>query len=250
MTQVNKPPLYQEPDLLAGTTPTDQPMPMGLPSEAAMEEGAAIVREITTGKEMRGRVDIVNGMLVWHDLEGLQRAARMVMQSGMSPKGAKNLADVCIVLQAGNELGLTLTQTLRFIMIVNGKPVLWGDGALAMCRRSPVCASIVETMTGEGDDRVAKCVCVRKGEPVEIVQTFSVKDAKAAGLWGKEGPWKLYTNRMLKMRARGFALRDAFPDLLLGMGIAEEEMDVQGFDPDRMAINAPSAVVPMPEDAR
>jgi hypothetical protein len=51
-------------------------------------------------------------------------------------------------------------------------------------------------------------------------------DAKRAKLFDKDGPWKQYPDRMLQMRARGFALRDAFPDALKGFAIAEEAMDI------------------------
>jgi predicted ATPase len=52
-----------------------------------------------------------------------------------------------------------------------------------------------------------------------------VADAKKAGLWGKTGPWSQYSKRMLQLRARGFALRDAFPDVLKGLVTAEEAQD-------------------------
>jgi len=54
---------------------------------------------------------------------------------------------------------------------------------------------------------------------------FSVEDAKRAGLWGKQGPWQAYPKRMLQMRARGFALRDAYPDVLKGLITTEEAQD-------------------------
>src|SRR5690606_6210149 len=60
-----------------------------------------------------------------------------------------------------------------------------------------------------------------------IKATFSVADAKKAGLWGKQGPWQQYPKRMLSMRARAFALRDGFADVLRGLGIAEEVQDHQ-----------------------
>jgi hypothetical protein len=59
----------------------------------------------------------------------------------------------------------------------------------------------------------------------ETVATFSVLDAKQARLWGKQGPWQQYPKRMLAMRARGFAIRDAFPDAMKGMITAEEAQD-------------------------
>ena len=51
-------------------------------------------------------------------------------------------------------------------------------------------------------------------------------DAKKAGLWGKQGPWSQYPNRMLLMRARTYAYRDCFPDRMRGMLTAEEAHDM------------------------
>jgi hypothetical protein len=50
-------------------------------------------------------------------------------------------------------------------------------------------------------------------------------DAKRAGLWTKAGPWQTYPRRMLQMRARSFALRDAFPDVLKGLISVKEALD-------------------------
>jgi len=77
---------------------------------------------------------------------------------------------------------------------------------------------------GEGDARHGFCVFVRRGEPPQR-RTFSVADAKKAGLWGKQGPWQQYPDRMLQLRARGFAVRDVFPDALRGLVTIEEAQD-------------------------
>ena len=44
-------------------------------------------------------------------------------------------------------------------------------------------------------------------------------------MFGKQGPWQQYPKRMRQMRARAFALRDVFPDVLRGLPVAEEIMD-------------------------
>jgi len=86
---------------------------------------------------------------------------------------------------------------------------------------------------GKRDKRVALCRVVRRGDPEPKIGRFSVADAKTAKLWGKTGskgeptPWVTYPDRMLKMRARAFALRDAFADVLKGLGIAEEMRDIE-----------------------
>ena len=53
-----------------------------------------------------------------------------------------------------------------------------------------------------------------------------MEDAKRAGLYGKQGPWQQYPKRMLQMRARAWALRDVFPDVLRGVHVAEEAQDL------------------------
>lgn len=98
---------------------------------------------------------------------------------------------------------------------------MWGDAVIALARSSPVCEYIIETQT----DFVATCRVKRRGEP-EQERSFSKDDAKAAGLLGKQGPWSQYPKRMMQMRARAFAIRDVFPDVLRGLAVAEEVMDI------------------------
>jgi hypothetical protein len=84
------------------------------------------------------------------------------------------------------------------------------------------------------------------------VGRFSVADAKRAGLWGKSGPWTQYPRRMLQLRARGFALRDAFPDVLKGLVTAEEAQDYPANEPAKPATPSVVKVTPVapvvPED--
>ena len=72
------------------------------------------------------------------------------------------------------------------------------------------------------DEWVAFCEVTRAHWLKPIRRSFSVIDAKRAGLWKKEGPWLDYPKRMLQMRARAFALRDAFADVLGGLYVREE----------------------------
>jgi hypothetical protein len=150
--------------------------------------------------------------------------AELIARSAFAPKDYKDKPDsVLIAVQMGADVGFSPMQALQNIAVINGRPSVWGDGALALAM--PALANFKETVTGEGDDMTATCTLRRKGWESDTVQTFSVRDAKAAGLWGKSGPWSNYPKRMLQMRARSWALRDACADLLMGMGIAEEVMD-------------------------
>lgn len=142
--------------------------------------------------------------------------------SDLVPKDFKGKPANCLIaIQWGAELGLKPLQALQNLAIINGRPALWGDAVIALVRSSPLCEYITEA----DDGGTAVCRVKRRGESEEI-RTFSMDDAKVAGLLGKSGPWTQYPKRMRQMRARAFALRDVFPDVLRGMPIAEEIMDV------------------------
>lgn len=141
--------------------------------------------------------------------------------SDMVPKDFKGKPGNCLVaIQWGMEIGLKPLQAMQNIAVINGRPSLWGDAVIALARNSPMCEYIVETCT----DTVATCKVKRRGEP-EQIRTFSLDDAAKAGLKGKQGPWAQYPKRMMQMRARAFAIRDVFPDVLKGLPVAEEVMD-------------------------
>lgn len=142
--------------------------------------------------------------------------------SDMVPKDFKGKPGNCLVaIQWGMEIGLKPLQAMQNIAVINGRPSLWGDAVIALVRSSPLCESIIE----EDDGRTATCRVKRRGEP-EQSRSFSMDDAKAAGLLGKQGPWTQYPKRMRQMRARAFAVRDVFPDVLKGLPVAEEVQDM------------------------
>jgi len=153
--------------------------------------------------------------------------SNMLSRSQMVPKNYQNKPeDVLVAVQWGYEIGLAPLQALQNISVINGKPSVYGDAAMALVQASPVCEDVQESIEGDGTSNpVAICRVKRRGRS-EVVSKYSVEDAKRAGLWGKQGPWSQYPKRMLQMRARGFALRDAFPDVLKGLITAEEAQDM------------------------
>lgn len=156
------------------------------------------------------------------DLEEALRFAEILSKSTIIPKDfANNPGNILVAIQWGMELGLQPMQAMQNIAVINGRPSLWGDAVIGLVKSSPLCEYITEEVT----DDEAVCKVKRRGEP-EQSRTFTVADAKKAGLIGKQGPWTQYPKRMMQMRARSWALRDVFPDVLRGMPIAEEIMDI------------------------
>lgn len=163
--------------------------------------------------------------------------ANMLSQSGMVPKiYTGKPADIVIAMQMGSELGLKPLQSLQNIAVVNGRPTIWGDAVIAICQNSGLLEDITEVV----NDTEATVTVTRSGQEPHSV-TFSMEDAKKAGLAGKAGPWTQYPKRMMKNRARAFALRDKFADVLSGFGITEEEKDrVLDVTPSRSNANVSS----------
>ena len=162
------------------------------------------------------------GALTPGNFEGLWRLSEIMAASGMMPKNIERPETVFVAVQMGLEVGLSPMSAVQNIAVVNGRPTIWGDAMLGLVRGSGLLAAISEVTTGEGDATTAVCTVTRRDDPGETVGKFSVADAKRAGLWGKAGPWTQYPRRMLQMRARGYALRDKFPDVLKGLHAREE----------------------------
>ena len=150
--------------------------------------------------------------------------ARMVVGTDFAPKAFNTPEKVLVAIQYGAEVGLNPLQALQSIAVINGRPSLFGDAMLGLVKAHPSYVSIQERYVGSDDDMRAECTITRRGE-APVVREFSVRDAKRAGLWNKQGPWLSYPQRMLLFRARGFALRDSFPDVLKGLILYEEALD-------------------------
>jgi hypothetical protein len=181
--------------------------------------------------------------IVPQSMEEAYRLAKAICMAGMAPKGLDTPEKAMVAILHGLEIGLTPMMALQRIAVVNGRPTLWGDGAMALVRGSGLCEFVRERIDGAGDARVAVCTVKRKGETEELARRFSVADAKTAGLWGKSGPWQQFPERMLQMRARAFALRDVFADVLGGMYLREELED----EPRQAPPPAPSGPPPAPQ---
>jgi hypothetical protein len=127
---------------------------------------------------------------------------------------------------------------VQSIAVINGMPSIWGDGALAVIEQSGLLEDMVEAY--EEDDEqglIAVCTMKRRDRATPIVTRFSTAMADHAGLTRSEGAWQSYPERMLRMRARSWTMRDGFADVLRGLHLREEVDDY-----DRTRAVRPTAV--------
>lgn len=179
-------------------------------------------------------VNMSTSLLAPENFEHWQRVANMMAKSNMVPKNYQDkMQDVLLAMEYGSSLGLAPLAAVQNIAIINGRPSIYGDAVLAICSGHPKFEDIIEEPILSKDNAVEgyRCTVKRKGRS-DVTQVFTVEDAKKAGLWGKSGPWTNYAVRMLQMRARSFALRDAFSDALGGVRVVEEVQDYIDITPE------------------
>jgi hypothetical protein len=168
-------------------------------------------------------------------MDAAMRFSRAIAASGFAPKSyypnepdpdlrlKAATASVFAAVQLGAEVGLSPMASVQNIALINGRPGLFGPAMLAVVRHSGTLEHIEEGVRGTGDQTEGYCTVTRVGEPARTF-IFTWGMAKKAGLVGKAGPWTQYPDRMLLARARTFALRDVFPDVLLGLSQSAEEL--------------------------
>lgn len=158
------------------------------------------------------------------DYSKMMEYAKFISSSDLIPKDFKGKPEsIVVAIQMGREIGLHPLQSLQNICVINGRPSIWGDSMLALVLSHPEFEDIHEYF--EEISKTAYCILKRKNK-TQVTGKFSEEDARRAALWGKAGPWTNYPNRMLQLRARGFAIRDCFADALKGLITTEEARDI------------------------
>lgn len=198
----------------------------------------AIVRQIHTGE--RG--------LVLRSLDDLWRFAICVHKSGLAPKGLGTVEAVACALQYGAEVGLAPMSALKNVYVVNGRPELWGDGFRGVVTSIPEFdwERYSVEFSGDGEARTATVSMGRKGVNRTWSRSFSVADAKRAGLAGKE-TYKAFPDDMLSHRAFARVAKDVFPAQLAGLGGPDESEPVD-LPVVRPVLTEPRAIGERPAD--
>lgn len=162
-------------------------------------------------------------------LQVMMAMSEQLAKSKLVPMAyASNPAGIFAAIQYGKELGLPAMTSLQNIAVINGKPTLGTDMFLALAHRHKEWRGYeIEVSTTE-----KAVVSVHRYVPglhktVKFTGTFTMDEARKAGLCRAGSPWEKWPKRMLKHRATAFALRDGFSDVLAGQYMPDE-MDPDG----------------------
>lgn len=141
-----------------------------------------------------------------------------IAKSSLIPSNFKDKpADLAIAISMGNEVGMHWTHAIQSIAVINGRPSLWGDGALAVVQSH---RDYEWHSYNESTDACGVAIFKRKGHEPERVE-FTLEDARKAGLLNKD-TYKQHQGQMLLRRAAARCMARKFADALRGMGLADD----------------------------
>lgn len=216
---------------LAGTARPVAAFTAGVAAASAAQTSPVVPKpQLVSGGAVRA--------IVPTSIEETYRMAKAIAVAGWAPKSyardpkkpwdGMDESKIVVGIMHGLELGLTPIASLQSIAVINGVPSIWGDGALAIVQASGLMEDFREEpiRSDKGVVTGYTCTAKRRGMATPIAHTFTLDDAKAAGLLDKAGPWQEYRSRMLQMRARAWTLRAGFADVLRGLSFAEEAQDI------------------------
>jgi len=129
-------------------------------------------------------------------------------------------ADVALTIMAGAELGISPMASFRFFDVIEGRVGLTAKALTALAQRSGL-IDYLEPVEQTAERATWKIK--RKGGS-EVVRTWTIQMAQAAGLTGKDN-WKKYPHRMLSARCKKDLCDDVVPEVAMGMPTVEELLD-------------------------
>lgn len=138
------------------------------------------------------------------------------------------LDEIIARIAFGDSLGIRSAKlAIEKTMVVNGSITIWGEALSAIVYQSGLMEYKEETFDRE--TMTAYCTIKRKDMSRAETRSFSMEDAKIAGLWGRN-VWAKYPVRMLMARARTYAFKDIFPEILNGLITTEEAQEIARQD--------------------
>ena len=155
--------------------------------------------------------------------DGLVRLGQLISRSGYFAD-AKQEAQACVKVLAGDELGIPPIAAMTQIHLVQGRVTVGAHLLGALVRKSGADFRVVRHTHEE-------CVIeFRRGDQVLGTSEFTRKDAEAAGLWGKAGPWKQHPRNMLWARAMSNGVKWLLPEITTGAVYTPDEIESGDFD--------------------
>ena len=132
--------------------------------------------------------------------------------------GVGSVEQAAFVLLKAYELGFPLSSVGDNLQVVMGKVTLTSQGMLAKIQSRP---DVVRLSIDKSTDE-ACTVTMTRNTGFTFTLTYSVEDAKRAGLVKPDSNWNKYPANMCRWRAISMCARIVVPDLLAGLYLVSE----------------------------
>lgn len=137
----------------------------------------------------------------------VKEVAAIMAKSGFF-EDAKTAAQAAVKIMAGRELGIPEMASMRGIYVANGNTELSGPLLAALIKRSEK----YDYKAKEVTDERAKIRFFENGEEVGTA-SFSIEDAKRAGIYKEDSAWTKYPSDMVFWRALSRGKRRYCPEI-------------------------------------
>lgn len=156
--------------------------------------------------------EIVKSQNVIQSMDDVERAARAMSASGFFPD-SKQAAQAIVKVLAGRELGFGAFASMTGVAVIQGKPVIGANLLAAAVKQTGKYNYRVKKHTAD----TCEIVFLENGHEVGV-STFTIDDAKSAGLTSKDN-WKKYPRNMLFARAISNGQKWYAPDVFNGVTV-------------------------------
>lgn len=182
-------------------------------------------------------VDQKTQLMVARDNTELYRMIQTMMKGMAFPKTLDTPEKVVAAWQIAASLRLPPAVAIQNIAIIHGSACLWGQLPKALAEATGELEdfqlllidkdhNVISLENKNLDKEVWGAVCrIKRTKRSTNEYTFTLDDAKKAGLHNKTGPWKDYTKIMLSRRAISHAIKFDFPDALMGVPVSEYDFN-------------------------
>lgn len=201
------------------------------------------------------------------ELQAIEQQANVLAKTQFIPAAYRGKpGDIIAAALIGRELGWAPIVSLQRIIVVDGKPTVDAQGMVGLIRDRGHNLTRIDLQDRDGNYYGTKAVGKHRGTGDEMEFTFTLDDAKQAGLYpgNERSAWRKYPRAMCWARAVSQLGRMLFADVLLGVSYTPEEMgSVSGAEviveasppaphpkaPEQpQALPAPDPVVPVPNE--
>lgn len=167
-----------------------------------------------------------------NSIDDIQRTAKLLAASGYFDSrgsGDVQIAQLATKIMAGAEMGYAPFTAVQGIHVIQGKPTIGANLMAAAVKAHPCYDYRVKRLDNDGVEIEFFQVCDGRRESLGV-ESFTMDDAKAAGLTGKDN-WRKFPRNMLFARCISNGVRFRCPDVFNGNSVyVPEELgaDVDG----------------------